>query len=90
MTLHDLFTLIILPIETAGTNKIQYMKYISEYILKLQIHQHNSLHGKENYPERQVHHLLDGDIFPRHLSAWKTMVINKLMCGDVPSMRTCQ
>ena len=41
MTLHDLFTLVILPIGTLGTNQIQYIKYISEYIPKLQIHQHN-------------------------------------------------
>ena len=39
MTLDDLFTLMILPIGTSGTHQIQYMKYISEYILKLQIHQ---------------------------------------------------
>ena len=44
MTLHDLFTLLILPIGTSGTNKIQYMKYISKYILKLQIHQHKGCH----------------------------------------------
>ena len=40
MTLHDLITLMILPIGTSGTKEIQYMKYTSEYILKLQIHQH--------------------------------------------------
>ena len=40
MTLHDLITLIILPIGTSRTNEIQYMKYTSEYITKLQIHQH--------------------------------------------------
>ena len=39
MTLHDLITLMILPIGTSGTNEIQYMKYTSEYIPKLQIHQ---------------------------------------------------
>ena len=39
MTLHDLFTSLILPIGTSGTKQIQYMKYRSEYILKLQIHQ---------------------------------------------------
>ena len=39
ITLHDLITLMNLPIGTLGTNKIQYMKYTSEYILKLQIHQ---------------------------------------------------
>ena len=37
---HDLITLMILPIGKSGTNEIQYMKYTSEYILKLQIHQH--------------------------------------------------
>ena len=40
MTLHDLIKLMNLPIGTLGTNEIQYMKYTSEYILKLQIHQH--------------------------------------------------
>ena len=39
MPLHDLFTLIILLIGTSRTNQIQYMKYISEHIPKLQIHQ---------------------------------------------------
>ena len=39
MTLHDLITLMILPIGTSGTNEIQYIKYTSEYIPKLQIHQ---------------------------------------------------
>ena len=39
MTLHDLFKLLILMIATSGTNRIHYMKYISEYIPKLQIHQ---------------------------------------------------
>ena len=38
MTLHDLVTLMILPIGTSGTNEIKYIKYTSEYILKLQIH----------------------------------------------------
>ena len=40
MTLHELITLMILPIGTLGTNEIQYIKYTSEYILKLEIHQH--------------------------------------------------
>ena len=44
MTLHDLITLMILPIGTSGTNEIQYIKYTSEYIPKLQIHQHQSSH----------------------------------------------
>ena len=39
ITLHELFTLLILSIGTSGTSQIQYMKYISEYIRKLQIHQ---------------------------------------------------
>ena len=39
MNLHDLITLIILLIGTSGTTEIQYMKYTSEYIPKLQIHQ---------------------------------------------------
>ena len=38
MTLHDLITLMILPIGTLGSNEIQHMKYTSEYIPKLQIH----------------------------------------------------
>ena len=46
MTLHDLFTLLILPIGTSGTNQIQYMKYISEYIPKLQIQQNYLLTRK--------------------------------------------
>ena len=32
-----------IPIGTSGTSEIQYMKYTSEYILKLQIHQHEDL-----------------------------------------------
>ena len=40
MTLHDFITLMILLVGTSGTNEIQYMKYTSEYIMKLQIHQH--------------------------------------------------
>ena len=40
MTLHDLITLMNLLIGTSWTNEIQYIKYTSEYILKLQIHQH--------------------------------------------------
>ena len=39
MTLHDLITLMILPIGPSGSNEIQYIKYTSEYIPKLQIHQ---------------------------------------------------
>ena len=46
MTLHDLITLMILPIGTSGTNEIQYMKYTIEYIPKLQIHQHSLLTRK--------------------------------------------
>ena len=46
MTLHDLIKLMILPIGTTGTNEIQYMKYTSEYIRKLQIHQHSLLTRK--------------------------------------------
>ena len=38
MTLHDLISLMILPIGTSRTNEIQYIKYTSEYILKLQIY----------------------------------------------------
>ena len=39
MNLHDLITLIILFIGTSRTNEIQYIKYTSEYIPKLQINQ---------------------------------------------------
>ena len=39
MALHDFVTLTILQIGTSGTNEIQYMKYTSEYIRKLQIHE---------------------------------------------------
>ena len=46
MNLHDLITLIILQIGTSGTNEIQYMKYTSEYISNLQIHQHSLLTRK--------------------------------------------
>ena len=40
MNLHDLITLMILPIGTSGYKEMQYIKYTSECILKLQIHQH--------------------------------------------------
>ena len=43
MTLHDLITLMILLIGTLGTNEIQYMKYTSEYIPKLQIHEQDRI-----------------------------------------------
>ena len=46
MTLQDLTTLMILPIGTLGTNEIQYIKYTSEYIPKLKIHQHSLLTTK--------------------------------------------
>ena len=46
MTLHDLITLMILSIGTSRPNEIQYMKYKSEYILKLQKHQHSLLTRK--------------------------------------------
>ena len=46
MTLNELITLMNLPIGTSRTNKIQYMKYTSEYIPKLQIHQHSLLTRK--------------------------------------------
>ena len=51
MTLHDLITLMTLSIGTSGYNEIQMIlpigtsgyniRYTSEYILKLQIHQHS-------------------------------------------------
>ena len=40
MNLHYFITLIILSIGTSGYKEIQYIKYTSEYISKLQIHQH--------------------------------------------------
>ena len=45
MTLHELITLMILPIGTSRTNEIQYIKYTSEYIPKLQIPQ-QLVHGR--------------------------------------------
>ena len=45
MNLDEFFTSMILPIGRSGTNQIQYMKYTSEYILKLQIHQQMALHN---------------------------------------------
>ena len=47
MTLHALITLMILPIETSRFYEIQYIKYTSEYIPKLQIHQHLAEHQFE-------------------------------------------
>ena len=41
VTLHDLFTLQILPGINIG---VQYIKYTSEYLLKLQIHEHLLIH----------------------------------------------
>ena len=52
MNLHELFTLLILLIGTLGTNQIQYMKCISEYIPKLQIHQ--QFRDFEKYKEESV------------------------------------
>ena len=56
MTLHDLFTLLNLPIGTSGHDitqplpkinvGVQYIRYTSEYILKLQLHQHSLLTRK--------------------------------------------
>ena len=43
MTLHDLFTLQILPDRNIG---VQYIRYTNEYILKLQIHHHSLLNRK--------------------------------------------
>ena len=43
MTLHDLLTLLILPNRNIG---VQYIRYTSEYISKLQIHQHSLLTRK--------------------------------------------
>ena len=46
MNLHDLITLMILPIGISRYNEIQYIRYTSEYISKLQIHQHSLLTRK--------------------------------------------
>ena len=46
MTLHDLITLMILLIGTSGYNEVQYIRYTSEYISKLQLHQHSLLTWK--------------------------------------------
>ena len=56
MTLHDLLTLLNLPIGTSMHNMtqslpginigVQYIRYISEYIPKLQLHQHSLLTRK--------------------------------------------
>ena len=59
MTLHDFIILMTLPIGTSGYNEIQYMKYSSEYIPKLQIHQHS---------------LLTRKVFFRHNSSAKVLV----------------
>ena len=55
MTLHDLFTLYNLSMGTSGhgmtqplpgiNTKVQYIRYTSEYIPKLQLHQHKLSHG---------------------------------------------
>ena len=45
MTLHDLITLMIPPIGILGYKEIQHIKYTSEYISKLEIHQHGMLVG---------------------------------------------
>ena len=58
MTLHDSITLMIVPIGTSGYKEIQHIKYTSEYILKLQIHQHTSLSVDET-PNYFVSILLD-------------------------------
>ena len=46
MNLHYFITLMILPIGTSGYNEIQYIRYTSEYIPKLQIHKHSLLTRK--------------------------------------------
>ena len=60
MTLHDLFTLLNLPIGTSRHDMtqihythfseinigVQYIRYTSEYILKLKIHQHQFIRKK--------------------------------------------
>ena len=46
MNLHDLFTLKILPRINIG---VQHIKYTSEYILNLQIHQNGVVDRKNRY-----------------------------------------
>ena len=79
MNLHDLFTLMILPIGTLGINEIQYMKYKSEYILKLQIHQHS---------------LLTRKVFSRHNSSAQVFVMDHhqiwIIIGSSSKMDHCQ
>ena len=43
MTLHEFITLMILPIGTWRTSEMKYVKYTSEYIPKLQIHQQQEI-----------------------------------------------
>ena len=66
MTLHYLITLIILPIGTSGYKEIQHIKYASEYILKLKIHQQVVagilILKKHSYINNFVHYILK--IFP--------------------------
>ena len=52
MTLHDLFTLLILPVIKIG---VQYIRYTSQYISKLQIHQHfEDSQGYGFYPKKTI------------------------------------
>ena len=46
LNLHDFIILMTLLIGTSGYNEIQYMKYTSEYIPKLQIHEDSLLTRK--------------------------------------------
>ena len=46
LNLHEFIILMTFPIGIEGYNEIEYMKYTSEYILKLQIHQHSLLTRK--------------------------------------------
>ena len=67
MTLHDFITLMILSIGTLRTNEIQYIKYTSEYIPKLQIHQHS---------------LLTRKVFSRHNSSAQVFITRSLLSLD--------
>ena len=59
MTLHELFTLLNLPIGKSGHDMtqplskikigVQYIRYTSEYIPKLQLHQHPSSYSYGDY-----------------------------------------
>ena len=71
-------------------HSLQGVKHVRSGIMVSPLAPYNLLHGENHCLERKIHHLLDGDLFPRHLSAHKTMMIDKILCCDVSSLRTCQ